>query len=120
MRSHVTSPTIRESRQDKVLHDGAAGGTVETDAGAALRAGQSRQMQERGQGRELVSYQDGIGGLQGQVAAVAAHRDAEVRGRERGGVVDAVPYDQYVLAEVTHGLHSLRLVLGQQRWRRPR
>jgi hypothetical protein len=44
-----------------------------------------------GDGGQVVADHDRVGGLQGQVAAGATHRDPGVRRGQGRGVVDAVP-----------------------------
>ncbi|MGW2562786.1 hypothetical protein ACWCXB_26760 [Streptomyces sp. NPDC001514] len=48
-------------------------------------------------GWQFVAYDNGVGGLQSEVRAGAAHRDRAVRRGRRGCVVDAVADDQHPL-----------------------
>ena len=55
-----------------------------------LRDGGAAQAQRVGDLQQLVGHQRDVGGLERGVAAGDAHRDADVGGRERRRVVDAV------------------------------
>ncbi|HYZ38921.1 MAG TPA: hypothetical protein VE673_19785 [Pseudonocardiaceae bacterium] len=60
----------------------------------------------------VVADHDRVGGLQGQVAAGAAHRDPGVRRGQGRGVVDAVPDNGDALPAGFQFPHSGDLVVG--------
>jgi len=66
------------------------------------------------QAGELVADGHRVSGAQRQIAAAASHRQAQVRGRHRGGVVDAVADQQHPPAFRLHPADPLGLVGGQQ------
>ena len=64
-------------------------------------------------GREVVVGEDDVGRLAGHVRPAPAHGDADVRGREGGGVVDAVSRHRDALARGLPGGDDAQLVLGR-------
>src|SRR3954469_22354784 len=77
-------------------------------------AGGPGQAYDRGDGRELVPYDDRVRRLQREVGARTAHRDAGVGGGEGRRVVDPVPDEEHLAPGVLKLSYGVHLALGQQ------
>ena len=62
---------------------------------------------------EIAGHERDVGGLNGDIAAERAHRDAEIAGGERGRIIHPVAYDHDFAAAVFHFLHRLLFLFRQ-------
>ena len=72
------------------------------------------QAQRKRQFRQVVAHERDIGRLERGVAADGAHHDADIGGRQRRRVVDAVADHRHAAPPGAHGLDGFDLVVRQQ------
>jgi len=95
---------------DQTGDDGGGDDQVRGDD-AARPAGQVDDLRDGGQ---LVADDDRVGSFQGEVGAVPAHGNTQMRGGHRGGIVHPVTDEEHTTALLLQGLHVADLVRGQQ------